>query len=310
MTDNPETKPIEETKEVTKVDDKDHNDDPTKSDITESSSSSQTNNTTPANKPPPPPQQNKGRINFPKVPNKEALIGMLESGNAKFSLLKDTINFDNYRVYFHINTQYITEKLKRVLFPHFFCDKNTLWAQKYIKSRNGNGEHAPPAMDINAPDLYIPLMAFATYLLLCVFLYGLAGYYSTSLFEQIAAKAGIVVAIETLLVKGALYLLTDHDMSVAEIVGYCGYVFVSVCLNIVANVFVGRKLSMILMCFFALEMSCFLKRTFSVIIMRTSHVKQRNVKKGNAYEIVSRRVFIAFICLLQFVVSYYLSYYY
>lgn len=255
-------------------------------------------------------RQRRGRINIPKVPNKEALIGLLETGNAKFSLLKDIMNFDNFRGYFQVSSSYVVNKLKRVLFPHYFCDESTLWAQKFVKGKNGAGECAPPVADINALDFYIPIMSFATYLLLCVLLYGLAGFYTANLFEKIATKAACVIGIEALLIKGAMYLFTDHDMSIVEIMGYCGYAFAGICLNVLVSVFLGFKMSMMVMCFFAFEMSCFLKRTFSVLIMRTSHVKERNVKSGTIYEIGSRRFFIAFVCLLQFAVSYYLSYYY
>lgn len=334
MSENPETKTlpeaIPEAKEVGEPDEKDPKDssiDPsategkTEAETKPEAEKGKTEESAPQQQPPPkevpnnnnfkqPRQQLRNRLNLPKVPNKEALLGVIEAGNAKFSILKDTLNFDNFRTYFQVNSSYVINKLKRVLFPHFFCDENTLWSQKCIRGKDGTGEYAPPAMDVNALDLYIPFMAYATYLLLCVFLYGLAGFYSTSLFEKIATKAACVIAIEALLFKGGLYLLTDHDTSIAEIVGYCGYAFPGICLSVIANVFLGFKLSFVVMCFFAFEMSCFLKRTFSVLITRTSHVKERNVKSGTAYEIGSRRFFIAFICLLQFVVAYYLTYYF
>lgn len=41
----------------------------------------------------------------------------------------------------------------------------------------GGLKYKPPRHDINAPDLYLPLMAFATYIMLCGFTLGQAGKY-------------------------------------------------------------------------------------------------------------------------------------
>ena len=39
----------------------------------------------------------------------------------------------------------------------------------------GEFSYEPPIYDINAPDLYIPLMAFGTYLVLAGFFWGING---------------------------------------------------------------------------------------------------------------------------------------
>ena len=253
----------------------------------------------------------KGRLNFPRVPNREAILGFLETGNAKFSILKDSVNFEKFRVYFQVSLPYVTEKLKRVLCPHLFCDENTLWAQRHVRGHDGKGTCAPPAADPNALDFYVPLMAFATYTLLCVMVYGLAGLYSPVLVEAVATKAACIIGIETLLVKGGLTMLTDYEMGLVNIAGYCGYVFVGVCLNVVASVVLGYKLSLVVMCFTALEMACFLKRSLSVLVMRSSHVmNKRDINKGPVYSVRTKQLFIALVCILQFVVSYFLSYHY
>lgn len=46
----------------------------------------------------------------------------------------------------------------------------------------GELSYKPPIYDINAPDLYIPLMAFGTYLILAGFFLGINGKYVSLLF--------------------------------------------------------------------------------------------------------------------------------
>jgi hypothetical protein len=65
------------------------------------------------------------------------------------------------RYYFRVNNTYVRTKLTRVLFP--FTYKK--WQRAPPSSADEEGPYAPPASDSNAPDLYIPLMAFVTYVL-------------------------------------------------------------------------------------------------------------------------------------------------
>jgi YIF1 len=51
------------------------------------------------------------------------------------------------------------------------------WTRTITKSDNGVVVYLPPRDDINAPDLYIPLMAFITYVLIVGFSMGTAGEY-------------------------------------------------------------------------------------------------------------------------------------
>ncbi len=51
--------------------------------------------------------------------------------------------------YFAVDTSYVAKKLMIILFPFF----NREWSFKY-------GESVAPKLDVNAPDMYIPLMAF------------------------------------------------------------------------------------------------------------------------------------------------------
>jgi YIF1 len=67
------------------------------------------------------------------------------------------------RYYFTVNSRYVVNKLKLLLFP--FALKGH-WARSHEQVAGG-AKFKPPAHDINAPDLYIPLLAFCTYCLVC-----------------------------------------------------------------------------------------------------------------------------------------------
>lgn len=113
--------------------------------------------------------------------------------------------FSDPQYYFQVNDQYVRNKLKVVLFPFlhrvntdlvWFClsflffTPTSCYAFPYFSLYSfflqghwtrisepvgGRLNYKPPVYDINAPDLYIPFMAFGTYVVLGGFSLGLQG---------------------------------------------------------------------------------------------------------------------------------------
>ncbi|CAF1864190.1 unnamed protein product, partial [Brassica oleracea] len=79
--------------------------------------------------------------------------------------------FFDPRYYFQVNDQYVRNKLKVVLFP--FLHRRH-WT-RISEPVGGRLSYKPPIYDINAPDLYIPFMAFGTYVVLADLSPGLNG---------------------------------------------------------------------------------------------------------------------------------------
>ncbi|VDK72827.1 unnamed protein product [Onchocerca ochengi] len=68
------------------------------------------------------------------------------------------------KYYFAVDNTYVGKKLGLILFPFLHRD----WTVKYDSSDSP----VPPRSDVNAPDLYIPLMAYVTYILISGFVLG------------------------------------------------------------------------------------------------------------------------------------------
>lgn len=72
---------------------------------------------------------------------------------------------------------YVWNKLKILLFPFHKVNRHSVAyihnVQNWNRQMNGNAtEYLPPNQDKNAPDLYIPVMAFVTYVILIAFFKG------------------------------------------------------------------------------------------------------------------------------------------
>lgn len=78
----------------------------------------------------------------------------------------------NMHYYFQVNSQYVKNKLKILLFP--FLHKGH-WTRIAEQVGGDKLTYKPPNEDINAPDLYLPVMAFGTYMILCGIFLGMKG---------------------------------------------------------------------------------------------------------------------------------------
>jgi len=104
------------------------------------------------------------------------------------------------------------------------------------RSETGIGEFQPPRDDLNAPDLYIPVMAFVTYILLAALQSGLQSRFHPEIFGVVATKAIVVLILDFLFLKGGCYLLGIQGSNpIVDLLAYGGYKFVGV----IATLLVG-----------------------------------------------------------------------
>jgi hypothetical protein len=89
-------------------------------------------------------------------------------------------------------------------------------------------KYAPPREDLNSPDLYIPVMALVTYILLFALRAGLDARFHPEVIATRASTAVTVILLETLFVKLGCYTLgVEGNSQMVDIVSYVGYKFVA-----------------------------------------------------------------------------------
>lgn len=77
--------------------------------------------------------------------------------------------------------------------------------------------------------MYIPVMAFVTYILLSTLLAGLRGQFHPELLGLTATTAVVIVVLEILGLKLGCYLLSiSNDSQLLDLVAYSGYKFVGI----------------------------------------------------------------------------------
>lgn len=101
----------------------------------------------------------------------------------------------------------------------------------------------PPRDDLNSPDLYIPIMALITYILISTVLAGVRGSFHPELLGSIAGSALGLIAVEIVILKIAMYFLSiSNDSQLLDLVAYSGYKFVGVIVTLaVSEVLTGGR---------------------------------------------------------------------
>ena len=87
----------------------------------------------------------------------------------------------------------------------------------------------PPREDVNSPDMYIPVMAFVTYILISTLLAGLRGQFHPEVMGSTFGYALAVVLVEIAILKLGTYILSiTSESQLLDLVAYSGYKFVGV----------------------------------------------------------------------------------
>ncbi|EDQ90886.1 uncharacterized protein MONBRDRAFT_31741, partial [Monosiga brevicollis MX1] len=95
------------------------------------------------------------------------------------------------------------------------------------------GKYATAREDVNAPDLYIPSMAFVTYMLVLGLVLGAQERFTPEAFGVVASSTFGWLLFELLLYRGASYIMSLSDLSSYELLAYSSYKYLHICLAIV-----------------------------------------------------------------------------
>ncbi|KAJ3696091.1 hypothetical protein LUZ60_001468 [Juncus effusus] len=177
--------------------------------------------------------------------------------------------FSNPQYYFQVNDQYVRNKLKVVLFP--FLHRGH-WA-RISEPVGGRLSYKPPVYDINAPDLYIPFMAFATYVILAGFSLGFMGKFSPEGLSYQFTRGLIGWLTQVGLLKVLLYSMGGGEAPLLDLVAYGGYLFTGLSLSIIARIFWNYSYYF-LMPWLSICMGVFLVKTMKRVLlteMRSQH---------------------------------------
>lgn len=141
------------------------------------------------------------------------------------------MSVNKLKYFFAVDTRYVMKKLLLLMFPYTHQD----WEVRYHRDTP-----LTPRQDVNAPDLYIPTMAFITYILLAGIALGIQQRFSPEVLGLCASTALVWIIIEVLVMLFSLYLLTVHtDLSTFDLIAYSGYKYVGMIFTVMCGLLFG-----------------------------------------------------------------------
>merc|ERR1719445_173113 len=186
-------------------------------------------------------------------------------------------NLDKYvsigqlKYYFAVDTTYVAKKLGVLLFPFTRSD----WAIKYNQD-----EPVQPKYDLNAPDLYIPTMAYATYVLLVGYILGLRNAFSPDLLGITASSTLVWLILEFGLIHLTLFLMgINTSLTKWDILSFSSYKYVGIIVVLLTGLLLQSYGYYISLIYVSLALIWFLTRTLKLRIEPEVHGMQVHGKR-------------------------------
>ncbi|MEE6516970.1 hypothetical protein FKM82_026861 [Ascaphus truei] len=136
------------------------------------------------------------------------------------------------KYYFAVDTVYVGKKIGLLVFPYMHQD----WEVRYQQDTP-----VAPRFDINAPDLYIPAMAFITYILVAGLALGTQNSFSPEILGMQASSALAWLIVEVFAILLSLYLVTvNTDLTTVDLIAFAGYKYVGMIGGVLSGLLFGK----------------------------------------------------------------------
>nr|SVE74360.1 EOG090X0ATU [Daphnia barbata] len=141
--------------------------------------------------------------------------------------LNKYVSTSRIKYYFSVDTAYVAKKLALLVFPFTHRD----WSVKYNPD-----EPVQPRYELNAPDLYIPAMAFVTYLLIGGVSLGIQNRFSPEGLGIQASTALVWAVLEVLVIWVTLYVMNiQTKLTSFDILAFSSYKYVGMIVAVVVS---------------------------------------------------------------------------
>nr|SVE73736.1 EOG090X0ATU [Daphnia atkinsoni] len=200
----------------------------------------------------------------PVMANMAMQYGQSLVGQGKEALdreLNKYVSTSRIKYYFSVDTAYVGKKLALLVFPFTHRD----WSVKYNPD-----EPVQPRYEVNAPDLYIPVMAFFTYLLIGGVSLGIQERFSPEVLGIQASTALIWALLEVFVIWVTLYVMNiQTKLSSFDILAFSSYKYVGMVIAVIAS-FIMPSAFILTLAYVSAAITFFLVRSLKVQILPES----------------------------------------
>ena len=201
------------------------------------------------------------------------------------------------KYYFQVSNSYVLRKICLILFPW----RHRPWTRQIQRSEASGAVDgfATARDDINAPDMYIPVMAFTTYILLSSLFAGLHGKFHPKILGYVASKVIAFMIVEIMILKLGTYLLSAGS-KLLDFIAYSGYKFIGITLTMLVSSLISNSiLKWFVFLYTSTSNSFFLLRSLRYILLPDNTVSSTHtINPGQRQRRIQFLFFYSFVCQL------------
>jgi len=173
--------------------------------------------------------------------------------------LEKYVSSSRLKYYFAVDTSYVGKKLGLLMFPFVRSD----WSMHFDTE-----QPVAPRYETNAPDLYIPVMSFVTYILLAGIVLGTQNRFSPEQLGITASTALVWTTIEILLLLLSLYIMNiSANLTMLDLLSYCGYKYVGMIVILAVGLVFQSMGYYLALGWTSLSIAYFLVKSLRVVLM-------------------------------------------
>eukprot|EP00904_Undaria_pinnatifida_P006697 jgi/Undpi1/3157/HiC_scaffold_15.g06531.m1 len=201
--------------------------------------------------------------------------------------------WNTLKVYFAVDNKYVLKKLKVLLLAIGRKDWYRLPSEDEVKDDQGRPKFERPVADVNAPDLYVPLMSFITFVLVTGYGKGSAAAqsegnssFSPEVLTEVMSSCLVTHLLEVLLIRLGLYLLNSPAV-VLDLVAYTGYKYVGLCTNMIIGISAGKTAYYVALLWTGSMMAFFMFKTMAHTVPTGSASREVMILGFSALQLLS-----------------------
>lgn len=168
-----------------------------------------------------------------------------------------------------------------------------------------------PRFEINAPDLYIPTMAYVTYVLVAGLVLGTQQRFSPEQIGILASSALAWCIVELAVYSSTLYIIqVETSLRTLDLLAYAGYKFVGTIFSILVSLAGGRTGYYSCLIYTNLALAFFLVRSLKVQVLSETSVQETSYYGAQQPSTGHKRrlYFLLFVATVQPFLTWWLSY--
>lgn len=180
------------------------------------------------------------------------------------------------------------------------------WSVKYEQDNP-----VQPRFELNAPDLYIPTMAYITYVLVAGLVLGMQNRFSP---EQIGIQASSALAwsiLEIVVYTLTLYVTNIHTtLRTFDLLAYSGYKYIGIILSVLLSLLFSKTGYYISIVYCSFALAFFLVRTLKAQVLPESDTNEQQYYGAQTRTHGSKRrlYFLLFVAVMQPLLSWWLTF--